>query len=151
MLLFRTAAPTSQRTKHNGGSGSPSSSSKTKDSASFWSLGWCFVVRTGMGLPGGSEVKNPPAEVRHGFDPWSRMLTHATEQPNPCAKTPRPELTAWEPQLLRPRAAACTLEPGLQTREAAAWEAPVPQLDSSPLSPPNYRKPLQQQDLEKQK
>ena len=45
------------------------------------------------GFPGGAVVKNPPANAEeNGFEPWSRKIPHAVEQPSPCATTTEPVL-----------------------------------------------------------
>ena len=50
-------------------------------------------------------VKNPPANVRNGFDPQSGKISHAMEQQRPCA-------TAIKPVLCRLGAAATELTKG---------------------------------------
>ena len=45
-------------------------------------------------FPGGTVVKNPPANAgdNAGFKPWSGKISHAVEQPSPCATTTEPAL-----------------------------------------------------------
>ena len=43
------------------------------------------------GFPGGSVVKNPPANAG-GFYPWSGRIPHATERLSPSATTTEPVL-----------------------------------------------------------
>ena len=42
---------------------------------------------------------------RHGFDPWSRMIPHATEEETPCATSTELRYRAWKSELLSPCAA----------------------------------------------
>ena len=35
------------------------------------------------GFPGGAVVKNPPCNVGHQLDPWSRKIPHAMGQLSP--------------------------------------------------------------------
>ena len=43
-----------------------------------------FVTYLGVGFPGGSVVKNPPAIKRHRLDPWVRKNTERRKwQPTP--------------------------------------------------------------------
>ena len=45
------------------------------------------------GFPGGTVVKNPPANAGgRGFEPWSGKIPHAVEQLSPCATTTEPAL-----------------------------------------------------------
>ena len=44
------------------------------------------------GFPGGSVVKNLPANSGDGFDPWSGKNAHATEEPRSCSPTTEPVL-----------------------------------------------------------
>ena len=51
------------------------------------------VIKRPGGLPGGTVVKNPPANARgHRFEPWSGKIAHAAEQLSPCATTTEPVL-----------------------------------------------------------
>ena len=44
-------------------------------------------------FPGGSVVKNPPANAGDtGLIPWSRKIPHATQQLSPCTTTTEPAL-----------------------------------------------------------
>jgi len=43
-----------------------------------------------LGFPGGSVVKNPPANAGDSFNPWSRKIPHAIEQISPCTTTTEP-------------------------------------------------------------
>ena len=43
-----------------------------------------------LGFPGGSEVKNPPANAGDGFELWSGHISHAAEQQSPCAPATEP-------------------------------------------------------------
>ena len=46
-----------------------------------------------LGFPGGTVVKNPPANSRgHRFKPWSGKIPHAAEQLSLCATTTEPVL-----------------------------------------------------------
>ena len=52
-----------------------------------------FIIRNkAWGFPGGSVVKNPPANVENRFDAWSRKTPYAAEQLNLCATTTEPGL-----------------------------------------------------------
>ena len=81
--------------------------------------------REWLGFPGGSVVRNLPGQCRkHGFDSWSRKISHAVEQLSPCTTTtdvayPRTNLSA--------------------TREVTAMRSnlrvtPRPQQENSPCS-----------------
>ena len=43
-------------------------------------------------FPGGTVVKNLPANGGHGFNPWSGKIPHDAEQLSPCATTTEPAL-----------------------------------------------------------
>ena len=91
-----------------------------------------------MGLPWGLSGKEPARQCRRlGFDPWSRMLTHATEQLNPC-------VTIIEPVLYSPGAMTtettchiyCSLralEPVLQNKRSHCMRSPCPATREQPL------------------
>ena len=54
---------------------------------------WKFRLHKNMreGFPGGSVVKNPPANAGDtGFDPWARKFPYALEQLNPCITNTEP-------------------------------------------------------------
>ena len=69
-----------------------------------------------QGFPGGTVVKNPPANAGDRFEPWSGKIPHAAEQLSPCA-------TTTEPALQSPRAT---------TTEAHAPTAHAPQQENPP-------------------
>ena len=55
---------------------------------------WKFFAKEKMtgGFPGASVVKNLPANLGDGFDPWSGKNAHATEQPSSGSITTEPVL-----------------------------------------------------------
>ena len=55
-----------------------------------------------MDFLGGSVVKNPPANARDVFDPWSGKIPHAVEQLSPCAKLKLVHPRAPAPQQKKP-------------------------------------------------
>ena len=57
------------------------------------------VYAPSVGFPGGSVVKNLPANAGDTFDPWSGKILQASEQLGPCATTTKPVL--WRLQLLK--------------------------------------------------
>ena len=76
----------------------------------------------GQDFSGDSVVKNPSAKSicqcrRHGFDPWSRKIPHATVQLSPCTTITEPvfqSLGAATPEPLSCNYwSLCTLEPVL--------------------------------------
>ena len=76
-------------------------------------------------------VESPPASAGNtGSIPWSGKIPHAMGHLSPWA-------TATEPR--SPRACA------LQQEKAPKWEAPAPQLESSPCSPQLEKARTQQQ------
>ena len=68
----------------------------------------------GLGVPWWLSGKESTCQCRrHGSDPWSGKITHATEQLSPCATTTEPVL--WSPRVatteaVRPRAHALQQE-----------------------------------------
>ena len=62
------------------------------------------LIKDEIGSPGGSVVKNLPANAEHmGFDHWSRKTPHAEEQLSLCTVTTEPVSLcsgAQEPQWL---------------------------------------------------
>ena len=50
------------------------------------------MKRIAQGFPGGSAVKNVPANGGERFDPWSRKIPHAREQLNLCPGVRQPPL-----------------------------------------------------------
>ena len=85
---------------------------------------------------------------RHRFDPWSRTVPHATEQPCPYTTTTEPVLKAWEPQLLSAYPAATegcvpwSLHSTHTHTKPPRWEAQILQLENSPHSPQLEKKPV---------
>ena len=84
------------------------------------------------GFPGGSVVKNLPANAGDEFDPWPGKIPHAAEQLSLCATTIDIEpvhssgAAATEPMHYR----ACAP----QRETPPQWEACVPQIGKSPHS-----------------
>ena len=68
-----------------------------------------FIKTLGRGFPGGSVVKNPPANAGDmGWIPGSREIPQATEQLSPCTTTTEPVFQS----------------PGISTTEALEPSAP---------------------------
>ena len=68
--------------------------------ADLWFLASSFIkAQVPGGFPGGSVVKNLPANAGDTFDPWSGKILQASEQLGPCATTTKPVL--WRLQLLK--------------------------------------------------
>ena len=64
---------------------------------------------------------------RHGFEPWSGKIPHASEQLSPCATTTESAChNYWSP---------CTWSPCSATREATAVRSPRTATKRSPRSP----------------
>ena len=85
------------------------------------------------GLPWWLSGKESTCQCRgHGFDPWSRKISHASEQLSPCATILKP---------LHPK--ACALQQGKQPQ----WEAhPSWHLESSSHSPKLEKSPSTNED-----
>ena len=85
----------------------------------IWEAGGRIKNRWGWGFPGGSGVKNPPANaVETGWVPIQED-PHATEQ-----LSPEPQLLslcsrAWEMRLLKPE----HLEPCCEQEKLPGWKA----------------------------
>ena len=55
--------------------------------------GTCFKILQDRDFPGGTVVKNPPANAGDtGLSPWSGKIPHAVEQLSPCITTTEPAL-----------------------------------------------------------
>ena len=85
-------------------------------------------------------AKNLPANAeRHGFDPWSGKIPHASEQLSPCASATEPALLSPGEQLPSPRAAipeACMpWSLCSATRDATATRSHCTTVKSGPCSP----------------
>ena len=94
------------------------------------------------GFPWWLSGKESACQCRkHGFNPWSGKIPHASEQLSPWATTVLFSLCsrAQEPQLLSPGAAllkpACPRACARQQENPLWREARTPQLESSPCSP----------------
>ena len=85
----------------------------------------------GCGLPWWLSGKESTCQCRrHGSDPWSRKIPHATEQLSPQATTTEPVL-----QSLGTASGACVPQSPAPHEEKLLWgEACALQLDSSPRS-----------------
>ena len=145
-----------QLTKHNGGSGSPSSSSKTKDSASFWNLGDVLWSELSMGLPWWLRGKESTSQCRRlGFDPWSRTLTHATEQLNPYATTIESVLYSLGAMTMETTChiycSLRALEPVLQNKRSHCMRSPCPATREQPLLASPIESHCSNKDLDSQK
>ena len=58
-------------------------------------------VQKKLRLPWGPNGKESACQCgRHGFDPWSEKIPHATEQLSPCVTTIEAVLQSPEAQLL---------------------------------------------------
>ena len=89
-----------------------------------------FIKNLGRGFPGGSVVKNPPANAGDmRWIPGSREIPHATEQLSPCT-------TTIEPVLQSPGIAATeALEPVLCDKRRYRNKKPASPLERSLHSP----------------
>ena len=90
----------------------------------------------GGGSPGGSAVKNLPANAG---DPWCRRIPHATGQLSPCTTTTEPVLWSLEPQLLGPWSL------GSAAGGATTTRGPLSVARAQPPLPTTRGKPKQQQ------
>ena len=96
----------------------------------------CFPVMTikmsPWDFPGDPVLRNLPANARHGFDPWSGKIPHATEQVSLCATTAKPSLQgppAATTEAHVPRACALQEE---ELPQEACCRPHLPQLEKSP-------------------
>ena len=67
---------------------------------SFWNFSLSVKLskkKKVKGLPGGSVVKNLPANTGDSFNPWSWKIPHVTEQLSPCTTTIEPVLSSLHP------------------------------------------------------
>ena len=96
-------------------------------STTFYPLQLWQINIPKQGLPWWLSGKESACQCRrHGFNPSSRKIPHATEQLSPCSTTTEPVPTTSESVHSRARA--------LQQDKQLQWEARVPQLGSSPHS-----------------
>ena len=137
--IQRTSAQSQKRIR--GRSSNPSSVTYLcKLGQVTWTLGW-HNIRTSLVLIG-KEVACQ--RRRHGFDPWSRKIPHASEQLGHaqllslCSR-------AGEPQLLSPCAATTEAQApragAPQQEKPPQWEAHSPQPESSPHLPQLEKSP----------
>ena len=92
------------------------------------------------GLPWWLSDKESTCQCKsHGFNPWSRMIPHASEQLSQWATTTEPMCcNNWSP---------CALEPLLiQQEKLTQWEAQTRQLESSPCSLQPEKNPHSNED-----
>ena len=92
------------------------------------------------GLPWWLSGKESTCQCKsHGFNPWSRMIPHASEQLSQWATTTEPMCcNNWSP---------CVLEPLLSQQEKLTqWETQTWQLQSSPCSLQPEKNPHSNED-----
>ena len=87
-----------------------------------------FIKTLGRGFPGGSVVKNPPANAGDmGWIPGSREIPQATEQLSPCTTTTEPVLQSpciTVTEACEPRAQATREATIMRTPDTATGEQP---------------------------
>ena len=84
---------------------------------------------------------------RHGFDPWSRKILHATEQLSPCTTAIEAVFQSLRTTTTEPWSLSnWSLSPCSTAREAIAWGVHAPQLESSPCSRQLEKSPCSHED-----